>query len=43
MLTKHEINIRDPFVLAVEDQNLYYLYGTRGSGYGAEYDWLGSL
>ena len=29
-----EINIRDPFVLVVPDEGLYYMYGTRGPEYG---------
>lgn len=31
MLKNSDIHIRDPFVLPVEDEQTYYLYGTRGS------------
>lgn len=31
MLKNTDIHIRDPFVLPVQEENLYYLYGTRGA------------
>lgn len=43
MLKNHDIHIRDPFVLPIESEGLYYLYGTRGpevwaaSAHGLDY------
>ena len=31
MLKNTDIHIRDPFVLPIESEKLYYLYGTTGS------------
>ena len=32
MLKNSDIHIRDPFVLPIESEKKYYLYGTRGTG-----------